>query len=1261
MIKKVTAFFLMILIVFSSFAIINLDNVYAQSGQQVCCEKTINNEYCQFTNADQCASGFRSVSASCEQTSYCKLGSCFVEDDGRCFKNVPQSTCSAKNGVYFNEPNCNIPQAQQGCCLLGNEAFFTTLGRCNIITSQFPDVEMKFDESIIDEVSCLELSRSQEKGACVKEDGTCVFTTRETCNTAGLEEEVDERLEVINKTSVGFHEGFLCSNPLLGTECAKQQTTGCFDGDVYWMDSCGNTENVYESNKARSYNNGFILETPNCVANPNDPNCGNCDYGLGNLCGEAPRGITPAFGNFICKSVDCPTTTTGNSVSPNAGGAKKNGESWCIYDAATGFGRDVVGSRHFRQLCVNGEEISEPCRDFREEICVQGILGEDPFGTEESFGVTARGGNFVEANCRVNRNQGCPLIENKEDCENVAFGDCFWLATGIKQDGQTGICLSTVPKGLKFWSDIIPSEGEILGENVAANVAVQRSRAPGAEATSVCSQGNRKCEITYRSGGVARISGYSFGFSDNDECVNNCHCEDRSWVVAAHNTCVALGDCGAYYNFVGEFTDEGAGIIGESAGSIKLNEVGEWNKGTLSSKDYKKPGFMEEIKDNKGLLLSLVAIGATGLVGLSEGSGIVSGLTSGVLGSLSAAGTLGGGTLTGLFGIAGKGFFGGKTGGAGTTLSKGFQTYGSELASEIPANQITPGTIINSGEGQTIIKYSIPGPAEEGIFIPKVESLASGKSFTIPKDAAGISVEGSTATVNQVSTAGTFWGWVNTAAWIYAVAQIADIAFAKTKTKTIELSCDPWRAPEGGDNCELCGDDGKGCSEYRCRSLGQNCILVNEGTDKEQCVNLHPNDVNSPIIIPFREEITKGLTIRELTEGGVKGYQINEQIEPFKPIQVAIKTDEPAQCKYDIKNNIKFDDMKNFLGDSLYDTNHTIAIRLPGELAEQEALKLTNGGQHRLFIRCKDRAGNVNERDYMIKFNIKSGPDLTPPIIEQTSIQNGAFIPQGANETSLSIYVTEPSSCRWDTKDTDFEVMQNTFQCVTTGIEQSLDVFGLYKCNTQLTKLEFGENKFFFRCKDQPNKQENLRNVNEESFVFSLFGTNSISIVDSGPSGVLFDVPTLRVVTSGGAENGKALCAFAEEDVNFEAMTQFFNSDSNVHTQELIIDKGDYNYFVKCRDEAANEASTQINFRLDIDVSGPRIASLYKDTSASLLHLETTENSICEYSNVGSFRFGEGTLMTGQETIHEATLTSQRYHIVCRDGKNNDAKFVVIP
>ena len=52
--------------------------------------------------------------------------------------------------------------------------------------------------------------------------------------------------------------------------------------------------------------------------------------------------------------------------------------------------------------------------------------------------------------------------------------------------------------------------------------------------------------------------------------------------------------------------------------------------------------------------------------------------------------------------------------------------------------------------------------------------------------------------------------------------------YKDSKTETVSFDCMPWQPPVGSDSCEVCNDeDGLPCSEYRCRSLGQNCELVN--------------------------------------------------------------------------------------------------------------------------------------------------------------------------------------------------------------------------------------------------------------------------------------------------------------------------------------------------------------------------------------------------------------------------------------------------
>ncbi|MBI5133642.1 MAG: hypothetical protein HZA83_02920, partial [Thaumarchaeota archaeon] len=564
--KKILAILMSVLIISVAFSSYNVKSASAQE-QKVCCSETTGGGTCIYTDASNCKPGAMNAATTCEQTSFCKLGCGYDKDSGKCFKNSPKFNCE-KNGncQWSASPNCDIPQCKKGCCVLSNECSFTTQIECKLITSQYKDIEMNFKEEINNELGCINQCRSFEKGACVRGDGSCIFTTREGC---GVETPAN-----VNVTGplVGFYPGRLCSNPQLGTECASQQYTGCVPDrdEVYWFDSCGNPENIYSSDKAASYNNGFILEKEqSCSLNSNNINsagCGNCDYSKGSLCGLAPRNVKPAYGDYSCRDLKCDNLTI-SATTPaanTAGTIRQNGESWCSFDSVPGFGNDPVGSRHYRRLCINGIELTEPCKDFREDLCIQGEVGEGPFLTDQSFGLSGNN-KLLAAICRPNRWKSCSYINNERDCWNVQQRDCFWVGRSAvpnsvdlekanleqeqaMRENTNGKCLATVPPGLKFWTD--ESKGQT----------------PDADAEATCAKGNTECRVVWEKGGI--YGGW--------KCIQNCNCRNKEWLDSANFVCKSEGDCGAYVNFVGK------GSVGGI--SVSANYLG----GKLGLDDLKK-------------------------------------------------------------------------------------------------------------------------------------------------------------------------------------------------------------------------------------------------------------------------------------------------------------------------------------------------------------------------------------------------------------------------------------------------------------------------------------------------------------------------------------------------------------------------------------------------------------------------------------------------------------------------------------------------
>src|SRR3989344_3981330 len=292
--KKIISLSLIFILVFSIFSIIQLPQEVAAE-EKVCCSTTNTGEFCQYTSPENCAEGSLQVGVNCEQTSFCKTGCCYDQNEGRCYKNTPKATCNANGGSWKDSPDCAIPQCERGCCQLSNECAFITPTRCKKETSQFENVTMRFDANIKTELECTNQCRSAEQGACVSSDASCKFTTRSECSS-----------QTGNETSiVGFHPDMLCSNPILNTNCAKQQYTGCLPDkdEVYWFDSCGNKENIYSANKENSYNQGYLqIKAQSCtLKGANDPSCGNCDYTQNNLCGQAGRDNKPTYGNYACQ------------------------------------------------------------------------------------------------------------------------------------------------------------------------------------------------------------------------------------------------------------------------------------------------------------------------------------------------------------------------------------------------------------------------------------------------------------------------------------------------------------------------------------------------------------------------------------------------------------------------------------------------------------------------------------------------------------------------------------------------------------------------------------------------------------------------------------------------------------------------------------------------------------------------------------------------------------------------------------------------
>ncbi len=500
-----------------------------------CCEKTTSNEWCQSVSSESLCSTtnnpitgepFKKTAASCEATSYCKPGTCINLQEGTCMPNTAQIVCEANYGYWDTRAKSEIEQCQLGCCLIGDQAAFTTQIACNRMSALY-SLQINWQPSINNELLCLASANPKTKGACVFTEGlvkTCELTTKKDCQ---------DKAKSSAFAGVEFHAGFLCTAQELGTNCAKTKDTQCDDkDDVRFIDTCGNLANVYDSDKTTDEAYWTMIQEPACTdrngkeGNKNSPNCGDCDYLFGSMCKKKSIGEGVDDGNYVCKDLDCKDYTgtySGSFDYPH------HGEVWCATDSKTS-DPNSPGGTYFKLMCYNGEVTKEQCDATRQKVCHE--------KADEETG-------FMFANCKKNEWESCSSQNTNTSCNDAEKRDCIWISVdagtsdtyyfsdaGLKNDDSSsapdGLCLPRYQPGFNRDQEDNVIGGEICGL-----------------ASSVCYVGTP-------------LSGADCNVNNPDM---NCSCLDKYdddsnsyvWKDNLNAVCTQLGDCGSKVNYVGTF------------------------------------------------------------------------------------------------------------------------------------------------------------------------------------------------------------------------------------------------------------------------------------------------------------------------------------------------------------------------------------------------------------------------------------------------------------------------------------------------------------------------------------------------------------------------------------------------------------------------------------------------------------------------------------------------------------------------------------
>ncbi|MGM5487593.1 MAG: Ig-like domain-containing protein [Nanobdellota archaeon] len=625
----------------------------------------------------------------------------------------------------------------------------------------------------------------------------------------------------------------------------------------------------------------------------------------------------------------------------------KHGESWCIYEGPVGDGWDQPGSRHYVRKCFDGQIITEPCRDYREEICVENQT-------------------LTTAICRPNRWYDCAVQTNQADCEDESKRDCDWSPALIQQDQvtfgikrQTHLCHPEVPPGFKHW--VMPM--------------------------------NDVCQMA----------------SEHREC-DGYYCPSKMYDRISLN-CMYQGDCGAGRNVMEELTTGGFITVNQSPALYTVTN--RTNPGAQSILELK--------------------------------------------------------------------------------------TYA--------MNQANPQT------------FSNPAGTPEAIMQAMQDFLDKAS------------------------------GW-DACDFCDCVAGVPVGGCAQDKLITYPFLCLAWEAPDGAPECEQCQNMTGPCTEYRCRSIGKQCIYE-EIDGFGYCTSPAPDTIGPSITLV--NATTKDQSSLEQGAPTWFGYnppetywlcngndcyddQIGDDgLEANSRIQLQFNLSEPAKCKAFPLPIWEYDDIPLFASDEYVKTfntsftydnyirstdrmqdylesltgyaqfymlmNSTEIYKLVESMTHTAADLMSEFGmdptpaialwdnftvtlfpqiedfldpiqdgietymaqleskQQSIFVKCKDRAGNIQENEILILYSI--APDRTPPKIRHVSPANTSATPDPSN---ITVRFNEPVECKYSYTNKGYDTMTDYMDC-------PLSIFDLFKKGYACTmRLEFTDDPehIYLACLDQP-------------------------------------------------------------------------------------------------------------------------------------------------------------------------------------------------
>ena len=897
-----------------------------------------------------------------------------------------------------------------------------------------------------------------------------------------------------------------------------------------------------------------------------------------------------------CVGNDCNVSQRRDCVDEQ-GKTRKDGESWCSYDGFIGEGKDTVGSRHWKQSCVDSEVVNEGCSDYRGGICVQSVIEE---GSQ----------SFSMASCIMNTALQCLKYNEDDDMTTKCQEDKSCMINNI--DVDTGfkfdVCVGRYPRGLD------------LTDNSGVD-------------DKLCSMADQTCVVTLKKG---FFSGY--------KCEDNCNCEKEKFAEEMNDFCVSLGDCGSYVNYIGKGTDNirvtNSPKISWTKYSSYANVVaGQFAEppdisAYLSSIGGNAENFdiTEESDFSLGVQLLGRIVGGAGSI--IQGAGILFG-SAGKAAAISKAG----GTAAeiasakaGLLGAEGSnalvgtqlGAFAGAAGGAALGAMAGYYIAKAlGLGSEATAVMAIAG-----GVAGAVVGYYVT----IGVSIPIIGWIIILVAVIVM---AIIALSG-WGKVKQVNVEFTCMPW-------QAPVGGSDCEICNDDDSK---PCSEYRCSSLGQACKLLNADEE---NPVCQSIAYepNSPVISKGyvltsgykflNEQAKRIEIRKNSGEcvqefTPVIFTLetnefaqcKYSFARTSTFEEMNEYGleqttfVENHTFGFSMPSIDSFSVYNVSGDLKEMFWNMNMYVRCQDYHGNFNIDEYVVNFCVNSG-PDTTAVSHALTVT------------DPANGAFLKYGTTQQNMKMW--INEPAECKYDIVAGKTYDAMANSML----------CKTDL----LEAEANGWPCNTTlSVSNGTNNFYI-KCKDKPWVLT-AENV----------SKYGARNINVEDFVYVLKVVENPLVINSvTPQGNLesgFEPISveLEVKTSGGVENGKSECSY-EWGGNF---VQFLNTFSNTHTQPgLSLMHGSFNIPIKCEDTAGNVALNNSVFNIAVDSEPPIAVRVFYE--GGNLKLITNEDAKCYYNLTScDFNLENANSMGSSFSVeHSANwIVGQTYYIKCKDIWNNE-------